>query len=816
MPPVPPIASGLPVLLAHGRIAIDTAIVFKVLTVLLVSSLSFAQDIVVREGLAVSDLPRARRSPVHVDPVEAMLVAGSWWTPRVGDELAIGQGTTRSWQVVKVGQDGWFRGPALRGGYFVTTVELDTARTMILDAQGHSLVYVNGVPRAGDPYNYGFVRLPVPLRAGENELLFRVTRGRLRATLRESTAGATLNTADATLPDLIDGEPGPYHGAVVVTNATGNWQHFLSLDAGRVRTVVPPIAPHTVRKVPFRCSGESNEIRLKLVRGWGLVDEATVTLRRQQPDERHVRTFVSEVDGSVQYYAVTPATRTDAPGLVLTLHGAGVEARRQAAVYAPKTWAHVVAPINRRPYGFDWEDWGRLDALEVLRLAMSRYGTYPNRVYLTGHSMGGHGVWHLGATFPDRFAAIGPSAGWESFFSYAGGVEFDDADPIGAILARVQLSSRTRELARNYLHHGVYILHGDKDDNVPVEQARTMRAVLEKFHEDIAYHEQPGAGHWWGDQCCDWAPMFEFFRDRARVLLQPVDRIEFVTANPGISASSHWASIESQTVPLALSGVEIELDRSRRHADITTSNVASLRLGPYVPDTVTIDGQTLTGGHPRRLVRDDDRWAVSNDAAPPSHKGPHRYGPFKDAFRHRPMLVYGTAGSPDETDLAYRKARYDAETFWYRGNGVLHIVADGHFNPDAALDRNVILYGNADTNSAWGPLLGGSPVHVGRGGVNIAGRRLDGDDLACLFIRPRPGSDVACVAAVSGTGPIGMRLAERLPYFVSGVHYPDCIVVGPEMLTDAADGGVAGIRVAGIFGVDWSVEGGDFAWREDS
>ena len=31
-----------------------------------------------------------------------------------------------------------------------------------------------------------------------------------------------------------------------------------------------------------------------------------------------------------------------------------------------------------------------------------------------GHSMGGHGTWNIGVTFPDRFAAIGPSAGWIS------------------------------------------------------------------------------------------------------------------------------------------------------------------------------------------------------------------------------------------------------------------------------------------------------------------------------------------------------------------------------------------------------------------
>ena len=108
------------------------------------------------------------------------------------------------------------------------------------------------------------------------------------------------------------------------------------------------------------------------------------------------------------------------PGLVLTLHGAAVEAIGQAEAYAPKPGLHIVAPTNRRPYGFDWEDWGRLDALEVLDLAQRTLQTDPRRTYLTGHSMGGHGTWHLGVTFPDRFAAIAPSAGWISMMSYAG------------------------------------------------------------------------------------------------------------------------------------------------------------------------------------------------------------------------------------------------------------------------------------------------------------------------------------------------------------------------------------------------------------
>ena len=119
------------------------------------------------------------------------------------------------------------------------------------------------------------------------------------------------------------------------------------------------------------------------------------------------------------------------------------------------------------------------------------------------------------------------------------------------------------------------------------------------------------------------------------------------------------------------------------------------------------------------------------------------------------------------------------------------------------------LYGNADSNAAWPALLGGSPVRVRRNEVGIGGTALTGDDLACLFLRPRPGSDVACVGAVSGTGLVGMKLTDRLNYFLSGVAYPDCTVIGPEMLRE----GVNGIRAAGFFGNDWSVDKGDFSRR---
>ena len=65
---------------------------------------------------------------------------------------------------------------------------------------------------------------------------------------------------------------------------------------------------------------------------------------------------------------VNPASGPAGQALFLSLHGASVEAIGQADAYSPKKWGPIVCPTNRRPYGFDWEEWGRWDALEVLAL----------------------------------------------------------------------------------------------------------------------------------------------------------------------------------------------------------------------------------------------------------------------------------------------------------------------------------------------------------------------------------------------------------------------------------------------------------------
>ncbi|MCH7945437.1 MAG: alpha/beta hydrolase, partial [Armatimonadetes bacterium] len=457
--------------------------------VLLSGALPQDGTIEIREMLAIEPVGTRGRVPITTNAILAMIVAGTEIAPKEGDTVTLPDGSTKSWKRIEAAEDGWFSDRAFRGGFAYASFESGSERVMMLEASGHSWAYVNGKPRGGDPYAFGFSRYPVLVKRGRNDLLFRVSRGRVRAKLVEPEGEIILERRDPTLPDFMVGEPGVLHGAVILTNATTEEWTRLSISArvgeGAARmTGVGSIPPLMSRKVPFEMevpgfesSGKAT-LTLRLVQQHArqpIDSEIEFELPIREAHELHKRTFVSKIDGSVQYYAVRPpfaGSLGRADGLVLTVHGAGVQATGQAAAYGSKSWAHIVAPTNRRPYGFDWEDWGRIDALEALADAKRVFQPREDRIYLTGHSMGGHGAWYLGAMHPDQWGAIGPAAGWISFWTYGGAVRYDDPDPIEALMIRVAGTSDITKVLRNYLHHGVFVLHGAEDGTVPISQPR--------------------------------------------------------------------------------------------------------------------------------------------------------------------------------------------------------------------------------------------------------------------------------------------------------------------------------------------------------
>lgn len=806
------------------------------------------------------------------DPVMQRIIEGKEIKATPGEIVTFQNGKREAWTVYSTDSAGWFNGEYLHSGYGLFTINSPDNRIALLEGNGNDLVYVNGVPRQGNKYSYtdvwpkwsphfDYSIIPIRLHKGKNQLLFACYRSILKVRLKYIRPEVLFNTKHLTLPDLLAGVPSNYFGGVTLINATDKPLRNAYIKAYNdngysAETRVPLIQPMSIRKVAFKLAGpapsSTGEMAIKLALYDGApsssreIASSEISVKVVPPNATHDVTFISSIDGSVQYYAIVPPRGPDngkKKALFFSLHGAGVIATNMANSYYPKTWGYIVCPTNGGPYGYDWEDWGRLDALQVLHIAESTLNIDPDRVYLTGHSMGGHGTWIIGAQYPDKFGAIGASAGWIDWWSYVFNNKIPTT-PMARMLVRSSNPVNTYSLDKNYKQLGVYFIQGSKDNNVPITESLDMRDSLSKFDKDFRFHEQPGVGHWWtlddeaGADCVDWPPLFDYFARHARSGEMRIKDIDFTTANPGVSAKDYWVTVYSQKKLLDPSRVVLRFNPSRNKFSGTTENVRILSFDLKIADkskpiSVDLDSTSLNNikvpVDARRLWLENKsgRWAVTERPSP-FDKGPMRYGTFKDAFRHDVIFVYGTHGTREENEWAFDKARFDAEFLWYQGGGSIEIVSDREFNPRKDPNRNVILYGNEKTNSAWNEVLNNSPVTVSEGKINFDNEVMKGNDYSCFMIRPRKGSDIASVGIVSGTGLEGMRLTYIVPYLQPWFSLPDIMIMDAGVFArDKAGvtgdsflgqknggwvgiGGTQGVKLAGFFGLDWSVKHGDF------
>jgi predicted peptidase len=103
----------------------------------------------------------------------------------------------------------------------------------------------------------------------------------------------------------------------------------------------------------------------------------------------------------------------------------------------------------------------------ILDEVISNYSVDADRVYLTGHSMGGRGTWYLAYKYPERFAAIAPMSAISTIPAWA---------------------SRLKAMP-------VWVFHGSKDEIVPVEESESMINALKAVGGDVKFTMLPDRDH---------------------------------------------------------------------------------------------------------------------------------------------------------------------------------------------------------------------------------------------------------------------------------------------------------------------------------
>lgn len=181
--------------------------------------------------------------------------------------------------------------------------------------------------------------------------------------------------------------------------------------------------------------------------------------------------------------------------VILFLHGAGergTDGLLQTTVGlgpairgAPKRFPAIVV-FPQAPPDSQWVGMPAEMALAALVQTMAEFHADPDRVYLTGLSMGGHGTWYLAYRHPDRFAAVVPICGWvPDFPRFRGSVPVVPPDSGEAIPA----------LARRLARTPIWIFHGEMDAVVPVSGSREPAAALKAVSADARYTEYLGLNH---------------------------------------------------------------------------------------------------------------------------------------------------------------------------------------------------------------------------------------------------------------------------------------------------------------------------------
>jgi dienelactone hydrolase len=781
--------------MAHSRARASLSSLMKAILATLLVLLA-ATPAASEEWLVAGPLKGRGRACLGSDPILEMMSGGEAPRyPKAGD--AIGETT---WRAAKRDEKGGLAEAEALGPMFGVHVAIESAsdRVALLFAHGAGSVWVNGEMFTGDVYGNDAAALPVALRRGENHLVARCVRGKFAYRLEDPPAPVFLYERDVVVPSAVGGSLQGKWGAVPIVNATNEAVRGATLEYGNVKAPLPTLPPRTALKIPFVMSAEPR--RLRVVHAGG-AHEIEVSPWKREEGEAKVRTFRSGIDRSVQYYGVRESATLDPSrpvALVLSLHGAGVGADRQADAYTPRDGFVVVAPTNRRPFGFNWEDWGRLDGLEVLEDARKRYRVDESRVYLTGHSMGGHGTWHFAATYPDRWAAAAPSAGWVSLWTYPG----EPLDPAAELAEPFRASaspSHTLGLVENLRGLPVFVIHGDRDDNVPIAQARLMEDSLKPFHRDVRLHVAQGQGHWWDDRstrgadCVNLEALFDFFSRRRRP--EAVTEYEFRTYSPAVSSSCREIEVVAQERPYVLTRVAVGRKYAEKQPEVftvATENAAHIRVrrdGPFL-----LDGTEFAKGGD--FHRDRGAWVAGAPAG--LRKTPRLHGPFAQAFHAPFLLVVPTAGDPSENAESLARARQDSLAWWYIGSGRGPVVYDAEVKPEDWKAFNLVLYGSAAANLCWKEVAAGLPFAAEPGEVRVEGEVLKGD-LALAGVYPSPRDPRRLIAVVGASGPAGRRAWNAFGWWGAGAGTPDVLVWGKDVTSAWAEA----IRVAGIYGADW-------------
>lgn len=708
-----------------------------------------------------------------------------------------------AWQRYHTGEDGYvdfgelyttktgeLAGPWRRIAYAFCRIESPRPQRVLFEVRtddalqmwvNHKEVTYNRLFRGG--WRQGGVDvLVVDLKEGSNPVLVKLGDYRYRgwgfaARWMPVKDKIHINKKDILLPHLRVGEKSAGWAYISLINTTDEQLDDVRIEVqedglfqGKV-TKAEPLKPRwdsraafwveTRRAVTAKDAG--TELRL-IVRTKG--EEHQVTLRPEvRPRDRYfTRTYRSEVDGSVQPYSLLVPPEYDGTQpfpLMMVLHGAHVKDCIDA--YKMKDWLIIATAYGRGNTGY--REIGTNDVFTVIRHIKEQFNIDENRIYLAGHSMGGHGTWYLGMHYPDRWAALNPMAGYGDYRLWMRTVPdwqvplYEDRSAIFFI--------------ENALHLPAFVIHGAKDEDVSVEQARKMTSELKNLRYKVVYDEHPDKPHWWG---MDFPNAIAFLKAHTR---NPYPRKVIFKTNRLKHNRSYWVQIDQINHIPKMAKIQGQIERDNR-IEVNAQNVFqyTLLLNGHLVDlnksvtiitngTLSYKGKVPASGSITLRAKLNERGEIEaySPVVTPNKglvKTRNLFGPIIDAYSSKFIYVYGTTGTPEDTEINRRQARQDALDWRTWANGTSTIKRDSEVTQEDISDYNLILYGGPETNGLTARINDQLPIRVEGNAVVMGNRRFEGDNIGVKMIYPNPLNPQRYVVVNAGVTSAALEKIHRI------------------------------------------------------
>ncbi len=310
-----------------------------------------------------------------------------------------------------------------------------------------------------------------------------------------------------------------------------------------------------------------------------------------------------QLHGGVGRPSPNTPPRGDKPSGLSAPTGNRIEGEQQIYLH-PSGWAAA-----------QWWDEEQIDnILRAVDALKRKYNIDESRIYLTGISDGGTGVYYMALKEPNP---------WSSYLPLNGSI---------AVIRAPQNGADGEMYGNNLTNAPLYIVNGELDNLYPVDQVEPHVKWFQSMGVPLVFRPQPGAGHntaWWPTER---EPYEKFVREHARIahpakLSWETERTDKFNRNRWlvINELRQDASRETELKDRGffqhtkLSG-RVDVTRGGNAFEVKVRDVAAftLLLSPDVidfskPVTVTVNGKPAFAG----LVQKDPatllRWAARDN-----------------------------------------------------------------------------------------------------------------------------------------------------------------------------------------------------------